>query len=87
MQKIYTAIIIGGGVGGLTVARFLDDALVLEQKRNIGDGPIRTGEGISHKALQLQGIEPDSEWISCELNTIQRIAPNGKAFGSTKQGN
>jgi digeranylgeranylglycerophospholipid reductase len=85
MEKIYKAIIIGGGTGGLMAARHLDDSLLIERKKNIGEGPVRTGEGISYMALKMNGIEPDSKWISTELNAILRIAPNGKAIGSFKK--
>lgn len=83
--KIYKTIIIGGGTGGLMAARYLDGSLLIERKENIGDGPVRTGEGISYTALKMNNIEPDKKWISCELNAILRIAPNGKATGGFKK--
>lgn len=84
-EKIYSTIIIGGGVGGLTAARFLKDGLVLEQRKNIGEGPIRTGEGLSHRALVRQNIDPDPRWISNRLKAIYRVSPNGQVFGTTKK--
>lgn len=85
MEKIYQAIIIGGGVGGLMAARYLDNSLLIERRKNIGDGPVRTGEGISYTALRMNNIESNEDWISCEINAILRIAPNGKAIGSFKK--
>ncbi len=85
MRKVYTAIIIGGGFGGLIVARSLTNSLLLERRENIGDKPVRTGEGVSCNALKMSGIKPDNNWISCELSAIQRIAPNGKVIGESKK--
>jgi digeranylgeranylglycerophospholipid reductase len=86
MNKIYSVVIIGGGVGGLNAARFLDNSLLIEQKDEIGSGPIRTGEGISYRALKMQDIEPRPEWISTEINKIERITPNGKVIGKRNSG-
>jgi len=80
VKNFYKVIIIGAGPGGLTAGRLLKDALILDKKREIGR-PIQCGEGLSYKALELQDIKPDSSWISCEINTVQRITPNNKIIG------
>lgn len=84
MDNYYETIIIGAGTAGLTAGRFLKNALILEQKKEIGE-PVRSGEGISCQALKMQGIKPDKLWISCPIKTVQRIVPNGKAIGRIKQ--
>jgi digeranylgeranylglycerophospholipid reductase len=80
MERIYQTIIIGAGPAGLIAGKYLEDALILDKKQEIGK-PVQCGEGISKKALEIQGIEPDSSWISCELHKMERIMPNGKAIG------
>jgi len=85
MKENYNTIIIGGGVAGLTAARFLEDSLLIDSRKEIGQPPPRTGEGISHRALAMQGIAPDSSWISCSIRGVLRITPNGKVLGSIKR--
>ncbi len=80
MEKKYQTIIIGAGPAGLIAGRYLDDALILDKKKEIGK-PVQCGEGISRWALERQGIEPDKSWISCEIHKVERIMPNGKAIG------
>ena len=80
-KQIYKTIIIGAGPAGLTAAKGLkNNYLVLEKKKEIGK-PVQCGEGISQRALESQGIEPDDSWISCKIHRAKRIMPNGKAFG------
>jgi len=79
MQK-YQTIIIGAGPAGLIAGRYLENALVLDKKKEIGK-PVQCGEGISGNTLELQGIEPDDSWISCKIHKMERIAPNGKVIG------
>jgi digeranylgeranylglycerophospholipid reductase len=80
MERIYQTIIIGAGPAGLMAGKYLENALILDKKQEIGK-PIQCGEGISKKALEIQSIKPDSSWISCELHKMERIMPNGKAIG------
>lgn len=80
MERIYQTIIIGAGPAGLTTGHFLEDALILEQKPEIGK-PVSCGEAISRKVLERQEIKPDSSWISTTVDIVQRIMPNGKFFG------
>lgn len=72
-------IIIGAGPGGLTAGRYLEDALILEQKKEIGR-PVKCAEGISRKALEIQNIKPDPSWISSFIDTLCLIVPNGKTI-------
>lgn len=81
---IYNTIIIGGGVGGLMAARFLENSLLLEQKKEIASKLVRTAEGISHRALEMQGIKPDSKWISCKLRNILIVMPNNRVIGKSE---
>ena len=84
MEKIYQTIIIGAGPAGLIAGQYLEDALILDKKQEIGK-PVQCGEGISRKALEMQRIEPNPDWISCEIHKVERIMPNGKAIGSFHQ--
>ena len=79
MSKIYQTIIIGAGPAGLIAGKYLEDSLILDKKEEIGK-PIQCGEGISKKALQFQGIKPDSSWISAEIFNSEFIMPNNKAI-------
>ncbi len=79
-NKIYQTIIIGAGPAGLIAGKYLENALILDKKKEIGK-PIQCGEGISKKALERQGIKPDVSWVSSEIYKIERIMPNGKAIG------
>ena len=78
-EKIFKTIIVGAGPAGLTAGRYLEDALILEQKEEIGR-PVQCAEGLAKKALERQGIEPDPSWISTVIDDFQVIVPNGKAI-------
>lgn len=82
MKKNYfETIIIGAGPAGLIAGVYLENALLLDKKKEIGK-PVQCGEGISAKALERQGITPDLSWISCWIHKMERITPNEKAMGS-----
>ena len=68
MEKIFQTIIIGAGPGGLTAGRYLKDALILEQKAEIGR-PVQCAEGLVRKFLEREGIKPDASWISAVIDT------------------
>lgn len=82
MKELYNTIIVGAGPAGLTAGRYLEDALILEQKKEIGR-PVRCGEGLSSLTLKEFEINPDPNWICCYIKTVQRIMPNGKVIGRT----
>ena len=77
MSDIFKTIIIGAGPGGLNAGRYLEDALILDQKKEIGK-PVQCGEGISKASLERQGIKPDPSWISAVIDTTQLFSPSGK---------
>ena len=79
-KGFYKTIIIGAGPAGLIAGKYLKDALILDQKKEIGR-PVQCGEGLSYQALKIQKIKPDSSWISCKINTVRRITPNNKIIG------
>jgi len=79
-EKVYKTIIIGAGPAGLIAGQYLEDALILEKKKEIGK-PVQCGEGISIKALEFQNIKPNPFWVCCKIHKIERIMPNGKAIG------
>jgi len=77
MSDIFKTIIIGAGPGGLNAGRYLEEALILDQKKEIGE-PVQCGEGISKESLERQRIKPDPSWISAVIDTTQFISPSGK---------
>ena len=77
MTKIFNTIIVGAGPGGLSAGRYLEDALILDQKKEIGR-PVQCAEGLSKRFLDEMEISPDPEWISANIDTTQIILPNGK---------
>jgi len=80
MIKKYKTIIVGAGPAGLIAGRHLENALILDKKKEIGK-PVQCAEGISKKALELQGIQPDHSWISSEIHNVKRIMPSGAEIG------
>jgi len=79
MGKIFETVIVGAGPGGLTCGRYLDDALILDQKEEIGE-PVQCAEGLAKKFLDRFNIQPDPNWISATIDNTQIILPNGKAI-------
>jgi digeranylgeranylglycerophospholipid reductase len=77
MKKSFETIIVGAGPGGLICGKYLDDALVLEQKEEIGK-PVQCAEGLAKYFLDRLGIQPDPNWISATINNSQAVLPNGK---------
>lgn len=72
-------IIVGAGPAGLMAARYLEDFLILEKKKEIGR-PVQCAEAINKGALEKLGIKPDSSWISSTINQIELVAPSGQSF-------
>jgi len=79
MERIFETIIIGAGPAGLTAGRYLEDALILEQKEEIGK-PVQCAEGLAKRFLEGQKIKPDPSWISAIIDNTQIILPNGKVI-------
>lgn len=79
MEKIFETIIIGAGPGGLTAGRYLKDALILEQKVEIGL-PVQCAEGLAKKFLDKLDIQPDPNWISTTIDNSQIVLPNKKTI-------
>ncbi|MDI6591478.1 MAG: NAD(P)/FAD-dependent oxidoreductase [Patescibacteria group bacterium] len=87
MERIFETIIVGAGPGGLTAGRYLDDALILEQKEEIGL-PVQCAEGLAKKFLDQLNIQPDPNWISATIDNTQIVLPNGKVINfRIKEGN
>lgn len=79
MEKTVETIIVGAGPGGLAVGRKLKDALILDQKEEIGK-PVQCAEGLAKYFLENLGIKPDNSWISATTDNTQVVLPNGKSF-------
>jgi len=77
MEKTFNTIIVGAGPGGLSAGRYLKDAIILDQKKEIGL-PVQCAEGLSKRFLDKMNISPDPEWISATIDTTQIVLPNGK---------
>jgi len=77
MKNTFETIIIGAGPAGLAAGMYLNDYLILDQKKEIGL-PVRCAEGLSKKNLEMLRIEPDSSWISTKIDTSKVFLPNGK---------
>jgi len=86
MERIFETIIVGAGPGGLAAGRYLEDALILEKKEEIGK-PVQCGEALDKKALKREEIKIEPAWISTIIDTTQFIPPNGKIINFfTKEG-
>lgn len=81
MPPNYQTIIIGAGPAGLTAGRYLGDALIIEQKKEVGR-PVQC-VGISKNALKIQRIRPNFLWACSETYKVERIMPNGKIIGTS----
>jgi digeranylgeranylglycerophospholipid reductase len=79
MGKTFETVIVGAGPGGLTCGRYLDDALILDQKEEIGK-PVQCAEGLAKNFLDRFNIQPDPDWISATIDNTQIILPNGKSI-------
>ena len=77
--KTFETIIVGAGPGGLMAGRYLKDALILEQKEEIGK-PIQCAEGLSKRFLDRYEIKPDPNWISAIVDNTQIVLPNKKVI-------
>lgn len=84
MERIFETIIIGAGPAGLIAGKYLEDALILEQKEEIGL-PVQCAEGLARKFLDQLEIKPDPAWISAVIETSQVVLPDGKIVSLISQ--
>ncbi len=73
-------LVIGSGPSGSTAAKHAAlggvDVILIDKKSEIGS-PKRCAEGVSKKGLTKLGIEPDSRWITKEIDGVRLTSPNG----------
>lgn len=79
MTKTFETLIVGAGPGGLLAGKYLEDALVLEQKSEIGQ-PVQCAEALAKHFLDRLGIQPDPDWVCATIDNTQIVLPNGKAI-------
>ena len=85
MERTFETIIVGAGPAGLTVGKYLEDALILEQKEEIGK-PVQCAEGLSKRFLDRYDIKPDPNWISATVDNTQIVLPNKKVINFFAKG-
>lgn len=86
MRDFFETIIVGAGPGGLICGKYLNDALILEQKEEIGK-PVQCAEGLSKYFLDKLGIKPDPQWVSATIDNSQAVLPSGRTANlSGKEG-
>ncbi len=79
MKSEYKTIIIGAGPGGLIAGQHLENALILEKRKEIGK-PVQC-VGMSVQSLSKQGINPNPHWAKSTIYKVERIMPNGRKIG------
>ena len=85
MPEFYHTIVIGAGPAGLTAARYLDGALVIEANRRIGH-PVRCAEGLSAHGLAALGIESDERFIAGRMRRTEMVLPGGGMLAMDGEG-
>jgi len=85
MKKNYETVIIGAGPGGLTAGRFLEDAVILDQKKEIGI-PVQCAEGLAEKFLKLLKISPQNDWIATKIQNCELFFPNKESIILREEG-
>ncbi len=76
----WDVIIVGAGPGGSTAARFAAEGgartLLLEKRTEIGV-PVRCGEGIAPRWLEMVGVEVEGDWVVNRVRGARIYSPNG----------
>ena len=83
MDTEYDVLVIGGGPGGSTAARFAAEGgaktLMIEKRQEIGTH-VRCGEGIARGLLEQAEIPIDESWIAAEMDGARVFSPGGYSF-------
>ncbi|BAB60165.1 cofactor biosynthesis protein [Thermoplasma volcanium GSS1] len=92
-METYDVLVIGGGPGGSTAARYAAKyglrTLMIEKRPEIGS-PVRCGEGLSKGILNEADIKPDKSFIANEVKGARIYGPSEKRpiiLQSEKAGN
>ena len=76
----WDVIVVGAGPGGSTAARFAAEGgartLLLEKRAEIGV-PVRCGEGIAPRWLEMIGVEVEGDWVTNRVRGARIYSPNG----------
>ena len=76
----WDTIVVGAGPGGSTAARFAAEGgartLLLEKRSEIGV-PVRCGEGIAPRWLEMIGVVVEGDWVLNRVRGARIYSPNG----------
>jgi len=79
----YDTVVVGAGPGGSTTARFAAKngarTLLLEKREEIGV-PVRCGEGIAPRWLEMVGVPLEGDWIANRVRGAKIYSPNGNSL-------
>ncbi len=85
----YDVVIIGGGPAGTRTASAVSgrglSTLLLEKRMEIGL-PVRCAEGVGPADAVERLIEPDEDWISCRVDGISIVSPDGRRYDKMVKG-
>ncbi len=83
MNEEYDAVIVGGGPGGSTAARFAAESgarvLMLEKRQEIGS-PVRCAEGVSRAWMREVGLELNEKSVAARVKGAKIVSPSGHDF-------
>ncbi|HIH79043.1 MAG TPA: NAD(P)/FAD-dependent oxidoreductase, partial [Candidatus Poseidoniia archaeon] len=76
----WDVIVVGAGPGGSTAARFAAEGgartLLLEKRAEVGV-PVRCGEGIAPRWLEMIGVKVEGDWVTNRVRGARIYSPNG----------